>query len=68
MKNNIATADKIVRVLLAAVFGALYFTKVVTGALGLVLAIVGGVFLVTAAAGFCPIYALLGIGTKQKAR
>ncbi len=67
MKNNIATADKIVRVLLAALFGALYFTKMVTGALGLVLAVVGGVFLVTAVAGFCPIYALLGIGSKKKA-
>ena len=46
--------DRIVRVVLAAVLAGLYFGGVNTGTLGLVLVILGGVFLATSLMGFCP--------------
>lgn len=63
MKPNMGTADRIIRVLLAAVFAYLYFSGTVTGTLGLVLVIAGGVFVLTSLVSFCPLYTLLGITT-----
>jgi hypothetical protein len=63
MKKNIGTPDRIIRILLAAVFAYLYFGGIVTGTLGLVLVILGGVFLLTSLVSFCPIYALFGLNT-----
>lgn len=63
MKTNIGSADRMVRVLLAVVFAALYFTGTVTGLFGTVLLILGAVFLLTSVLSFCPIYAVLGMST-----
>ena len=66
MKANMGTADRIIRVLLAAVFAYLYFSGSVTGTLGLVLVILGGVFLLTSIVSFCPLYTIVGINTCPK--
>jgi hypothetical protein len=63
MKKNMGTTDRIIRILLAAVFAYLYFGGIVTGTLGLVLVIFGGVFLLTSLVSFCPIYTLFGLNT-----
>jgi len=63
MKPNMGSADRIVRVLLAVVFSILYFTGTVTGTLGVVLLILGGVFVLTSVVSFCPLYAPFGIST-----
>lgn len=63
MKKNMGNVDRIIRVLLAVIFGALYFTGTVTGTLGLVLVILGAVFLLTSLVSFCPLYALVGLNT-----
>ena len=63
MKKNMGSTDRIIRVILAIVFALLYFTNTVTGTLGLVLVILGGVFLLTALVSFCPLYAPFGIST-----
>jgi hypothetical protein len=63
MKKNVGNIDKVIRVLAAVVFGVLYFTGTVTGTLGLVLLVLGVVFLATSAMGFCPIYAIVGMNT-----
>jgi len=63
MKKNIGSSDRLIRVLLAIVFGALYFGGFVTGTLGLVLVILAGVFLLTSLLSFCPLYALFGLST-----
>jgi hypothetical protein len=65
MKNNVASADRIIRVLIAVIFATLYFNNVITGTLGIVLLVLGAVFLITAIVGFCPIYRILGISTKK---
>jgi len=66
MKQNMGNVDRIVRVLIAAVFAYLYFSGTVTGILGLVLVILGGVFVLTSLVGFCPLYTLVGLNTCQK--
>jgi hypothetical protein len=63
MKKNMGSADRIVRILLAVVFAALYFTGTVTGTLGLVLVVAAGIFSLTSFISFCPLYPILGIST-----
>jgi len=66
MKKNMGNADRIIRIPIAAVFAYLYFGGVVTGTLGLVLVILGGVFVLTSLVSFCPLYAPFGISTCKK--
>lgn len=63
MKKNMGNADRIIRVLLAIVFAALYFTQTVTGTLGIVLLVLAVVFVLTSVVSFCPLYSLFGIST-----
>lgn len=63
MKKNMGSIDRAVRVVLAIIFGVLYFTGTVTGTFGLVLLVLGGVFLATSLVSFCPIYAVVGLST-----
>jgi hypothetical protein len=63
MKRNMSNTDRIIRVVLAAVFAYLYFGGVVTGALGILLLVLGAVFLLTAVVAFCPLYAPFKIST-----
>jgi len=63
MKTNVGQSDRIIRVLLAVVFGILYFTQTVTGPLAYVLLALGGIFILTAMIGFCPLYSLFGMNT-----
>ena len=66
MKKNMGTADKIIRVIIAAAFLTLYFTKVISGTLGIVLIVLSGVFLLTSLISFCPFYSIFGISSKLK--
>lgn len=57
------STDKIIRIILAIVFVALYYTNTVSGTAGIVLVALGGVFLLTSFISFCPLYAIFGIST-----
>ena len=63
MKKNMGSADRVIRIILAAIFAVLYFTGTVTGTLGLVLVILGAVFLLTSVVSFCPLYTIVGLNT-----
>jgi len=63
MKKNMGNADRIIRVALALIFAALYFSDIVSGIVGLILVILGGVFVLTSMVSFCPLYTLVGIKT-----
>ena len=63
MKRNLSNIDRIVRVIVAALFAYLYFGGVVTGTLGIVLVVLGAVFLLTSAVSFCPLYAMFKLST-----
>lgn len=57
------TADRIMRVIIAAIVVILYFTDTISGTLGIVLLILSGVFVLTSLVSFCPLYAPFGIKT-----
>ncbi|MCX8019779.1 MAG: DUF2892 domain-containing protein [Chitinophagaceae bacterium] len=63
MKVNMGTVDRIIRIVIAAVLAYLYFSQTVGGTLGLILLILGVVFVLTSVVGFCPLYTLVGINT-----
>jgi uncharacterized membrane protein len=63
MKPNMGSADRIIRLLLAAVFVVLYFTNTVTGTLGIALLVLAVVFVFTSFISFCPLYKIFGINT-----
>ena len=63
MKKNMGSADKVIRIIIAAIVGVLYFTGTISGTLGIVLLVLAGVFVLTSLISFCPLYAPLGIST-----
>ena len=63
MKRNMSNIDRIVRLVVAALFAYLYFGGVVTGTLGVILLVLAGVFTLTAVVAFCPLYAPFKIST-----
>ena len=63
MKKNMGTTDRLFRIVLAIVIGALYFTDTISGTLGIVLLVLAGVFLLTSFVSFCPLYAPFGLST-----
>jgi hypothetical protein len=66
MKKNMGTADRIIRVIIAAIIATLYFTNTISGTLGIVLLILAGVFVLTSLISFCPLYAPFGLRTCPK--
>lgn len=63
MKKNMGNTDRLIRVILAVVFSVLYFTGTVTGIAGIVLLVLGGIFILTSLVSFCPLYTILGLNT-----
>jgi small-conductance mechanosensitive channel len=65
MKNNMSSTDRIVRAVVAVLFGVLIFSNAVSGVLAIILGVIAVIFLVTALLGFCPLYTLFGWSTKK---
>lgn len=65
MKKNMSTADRIIRILIAAVLAVLYFTHVISGTLAVILLVFAGIFILTSIVGICPIYAVTGLRTNR---
>lgn len=63
MKPNMGSTDRIIRIALAIVISILYFTGTVSGTLGIVLLVLGGMFVLTSVVSFCPLYTVLGMST-----
>jgi hypothetical protein len=66
MKKNLNTADRVIRMMIAAIVAFLYFTNIITGTSGIVLLLAAAIILLTSAINFCPIYFALGISTAKK--
>lgn len=67
MKANMGTADKTIRILLAALVLVLYFTNVISGLTAIILLVFAGIFILTSFISFCPLYYPFGISTRKKA-
>ncbi|WP_421752669.1 YgaP family membrane protein [Croceimicrobium sp.] len=63
MKKNMSNADRLIRLIIAAVVAYLYFSGIIGSTLGIVLMILAGIFVLTSIISFCPLYRLFGIST-----
>ena len=66
MKRNMSDLDRVLRVIVAAVFAYLYFGGVVTGVLGVSLVVLAGILVLTSILAFCPLYAPVGFSTYKR--
>jgi hypothetical protein len=66
MKKNVGTIDKVIRILIALVIIALFFTNIIAGTLGIILLIVAAILILTSIVSFCPIWMILGLSTGKK--
>ena len=66
MKKNIGTTDRIIRLILAAIFAILYFTGTVSGTLGIILLVLAVILLLTSLVSFCPLYLPFKFSTLKK--
>ncbi len=65
MIKNMGSTDRTIRVIVAIIFAALYFTHTITGTLGIVLMVLAIVFALTSFISYCPLYTPLGINTRK---
>lgn len=68
MKKNLGTADRIIRLVIAAIVAVLFASNIITGTLGVILMIVAGVFALTSVISFCPIYFSLKLKTNPSTK
>lgn len=66
MKANMGSADRIIRLLIAAAIVVLYFLDLINGTTATVLLIIAAVFALTAIINFCPLYTIFGLRTNKK--
>lgn len=66
MKKNMGSTDRIIRSIIAIAILALYYFGVINGTLGIVLVVLGIVFLLTSFINFCPLYTIFGWNTAKK--
>jgi len=62
---NESAWDRIVRVVLGLVLLYLWVGGVLSGAIAIIVGIVGIILLITGLVGFCPLYRVLGFSTKE---
>lgn len=65
MQTNMGTVDRVLRVAVAVVIGALYFTGRISGTLAIVLVAFAVIFVLTSAVARCPAYLPFGLSTKK---
>jgi hypothetical protein len=66
MKKNMGIADRIIRLVVAAVLVVLYYNGTISGTLGIVLIALAAVFVLTSFVSFCPLYLPFGLSTLGK--
>lgn len=66
MKKNMGSADRVIRVVLAALVVVLYFMEVISGTTAIILLVLATVFALTSLVSFCPLYLPFGLSTLRK--
>ncbi len=66
MKSNMGAADRIIRLVIAAVIAILYVSGIISGTLGIILLILAIIFVATSLINFCPLYFPFRISTRKK--
>ena len=68
MKPNMGSTDRVIRSIVAALVVVLFFTNVISGALGIVLMLLAAVFAITSFMSFCPLYTVFRFSTRDTAK
>ena len=68
MKPTMGSTDRVIRSIVAAVVVVLFFTNVISGALGIVLMLLAAVFAITSFMSFCPLYTVFRFSTRDTAK
>jgi len=63
MKKNMGSADRVIRLVIAAVIVGLYFSGIITGTIGIIGLVLAAVFTLTSVVSFCPLYTLIGFSS-----
>ncbi|MET7029778.1 YgaP family membrane protein [Sediminicola luteus] len=63
MKKNMGGTDRMIRFVIAAVIGVLYWQKIIDGTLAYVLLTLAGIFVLTSFVSICPLYSIVGLNT-----
>ncbi|WP_298210626.1 DUF2892 domain-containing protein [Ferrimicrobium sp.] len=63
MKKTVGTADRVIRIVIAAVAIVLAFVVGASSAWGIILFIVAAVMVVTGSSAYCPLYSMAKINT-----
>ena len=66
MKKNMGLADRIIRIVIAAIVVILYVKGIISGILGIILLIIAGIFALTSLLKVCPLYFPFGISTLKR--
>lgn len=66
MISNIGRFDRVIRWIAAGAITLLYFTKVITGTLGIILMVLAAILFLTGFVRFCPLYFPFGIRTNRE--
>lgn len=66
MSRNVGKVDSTLRIIVAGVISALYFTNVINGVFATILIACSGLFLITSFVSYCPLYVPLKISTFKK--
>jgi hypothetical protein len=66
MIPNMGSADKMIRIIIAAIITGLFIGNIISGTIGYVLLALAGIFVLTSFVSFCPLYLTFGISTRKK--
>jgi hypothetical protein len=66
MRTNMGSADKTIRIIIAAVISGLFIGNIISGTVGYLLLALAAIFLLTSFVSFCPLYLPFGISTKKQ--
>ena len=66
LKKNLGTTERVIRLIIAALFLVLYATGVVSGTLGIILLVLAFIMALTSLLSFCPLYYLFKFSTLKK--
>lgn len=65
MKKNVGSADRVIRIAIAAIVAVLYLSNTISGTLALILGAFAIILLITSFVNFCPLYWPFGINTRK---
>ncbi|NDC41950.1 MAG: DUF2892 domain-containing protein [Chitinophagia bacterium] len=66
MKQNMGTADRVIRLIIAVAVAALIATGKLSGTPAIIAGALGGIFALTSLVRFCPLYLPFGLSTCKK--